>query len=140
VRLWSVEGNRQRLDGGAMFGNVPPDTPVTGTGVDLVADLVIPHVGPDPHHDTRDVVSEHERQLVLQEQLELAVAYHLVQRVDAGGTNPHQDVTRSDGGIRHLGAAEAVFAIFLADECFHWLRQFVEGFCPRRPGSKRHCA
>jgi glyoxylase-like metal-dependent hydrolase (beta-lactamase superfamily II) len=23
VRLWSVEGNRQRLDGGAMFGNVP---------------------------------------------------------------------------------------------------------------------
>jgi len=23
VRLWSVEGNRQRLDGGAMFGNAP---------------------------------------------------------------------------------------------------------------------
>jgi glyoxylase-like metal-dependent hydrolase (beta-lactamase superfamily II) len=23
VQLWSVEGNRQRLDGGAMFGNVP---------------------------------------------------------------------------------------------------------------------
>jgi glyoxylase-like metal-dependent hydrolase (beta-lactamase superfamily II) len=23
VRLWSVEGNRQRLDGGSMFGNVP---------------------------------------------------------------------------------------------------------------------
>jgi glyoxylase-like metal-dependent hydrolase (beta-lactamase superfamily II) len=23
VRLWSVDGNRQRLDGGAMFGNVP---------------------------------------------------------------------------------------------------------------------
>ena len=23
MRLWSVEGNRQRLDGGAMFGNVP---------------------------------------------------------------------------------------------------------------------
>jgi len=23
VRLWSVEGNKQRLDGGAMFGNVP---------------------------------------------------------------------------------------------------------------------
>jgi glyoxylase-like metal-dependent hydrolase (beta-lactamase superfamily II) len=23
VRLWSIEGNRQRLDGGAMFGNVP---------------------------------------------------------------------------------------------------------------------
>jgi glyoxylase-like metal-dependent hydrolase (beta-lactamase superfamily II) len=23
IRLWSVEGNRQRLDGGAMFGNVP---------------------------------------------------------------------------------------------------------------------
>jgi glyoxylase-like metal-dependent hydrolase (beta-lactamase superfamily II) len=23
VRLWSVEGNRQRLDGGAMYGNVP---------------------------------------------------------------------------------------------------------------------
>ena len=23
MRLWSIEGNRQRLDGGAMFGNVP---------------------------------------------------------------------------------------------------------------------
>ena len=23
MQLWSVEGNRQRLDGGAMFGNVP---------------------------------------------------------------------------------------------------------------------
>ncbi len=23
MRLWSLEGNRQRLDGGAMFGNVP---------------------------------------------------------------------------------------------------------------------
>ena len=23
MRLWSVEGNRQRLDGGAMFGNAP---------------------------------------------------------------------------------------------------------------------
>jgi hypothetical protein len=23
MQLWSIEGNRQRLDGGAMFGNVP---------------------------------------------------------------------------------------------------------------------
>jgi hypothetical protein len=23
ARIWSIEGNRQRLDGGAMFGNAP---------------------------------------------------------------------------------------------------------------------
>ena len=23
MRLWSIEGNSQRLDGGAMFGNAP---------------------------------------------------------------------------------------------------------------------
>src|SRR5882672_4779832 len=96
-----------------------PDTQVAGSGVDLVADLVVPHVGPDPRHDAREVVSEHERRLVLQESLELAVAYHLVQRVDAGSTHPDQDVTGSDGGIWHLGGAEAAAAIFLDDECLH---------------------
>src|SRR2546428_1929440 len=86
-----------------------PDTQVARSGVDLVADLVVPHVGPDPRHDARDVVSEHERRLVLQEQLELTVAYHLVQRVDAGSTHPDEDVTGPDGGTQYFGGAEAAF-------------------------------
>src|SRR5881628_3056016 len=96
-----------------------PDTQVAGSGVDLVADLVVPHVGPDPRHDACDVVSEHERRLVLQEQLELAVAYHLVQRVDAGSTHPDKDVAGPDGGVWHLGGAEAALTISFDDECLH---------------------
>jgi hypothetical protein len=96
-----------------------PDAQVAGSGIDLVADLVVPHAGPDPRHDTRDVVPQHERRPVLQEPLELAVADHPVQRVDAGGTHPDQDVTGPDGGIWHLDGAEAAFAIFLDDECLH---------------------
>src|SRR5438046_2648592 len=96
-----------------------PDTQVAGSGVDLVADLVVAHVGPDPRHDARDVVSEHEGRPVLKQQLELAVAYHLIQRVDAGSTHADQDVTGPDGGIWHLGGAEAALAISLDDECLH---------------------
>src|SRR5438132_11507508 len=88
-----------------------PDTQVAGSRVDLVADLEVPDLGPDPRHDTRDVVSEYERRLVLQEQLELAVAHHLVQRVDAGSTHPDQDVTGPDDPIGHFRGAQAAFAI-----------------------------
>src|SRR5207253_10174736 len=95
------------------------DTQVARSGVDLIAGLVVRHVGPDPRHDARHVVSEHERCLVLQEEPELAVAYHLVQRVDAGSTHPDEDVTGPDGGIGHLCGAETAFAIFLDDECLH---------------------
>jgi hypothetical protein len=63
-------------------------------------------------------VSEHERRLVLQEQLELAVADHLVERVDAGSAHPDQNVTRPDTGLRDLGGTQAVLAISLDDECF----------------------
>src|SRR5881397_1330142 len=96
-----------------------PDTQVAGPGVDLIADLVVPHVGPDPRHDARDVVSEDERRLVLQEQPELAVAYHLVERVDTGSTHPDKDVARPDRGVWHLGGAEAALAILLDNECLH---------------------
>lgn len=64
-----------------------PNAQVAGSGVDLVARFVVADVGPDPRDDPREVVSEHERRLVLQESLELAVAYHLVQRVNAGRTH-----------------------------------------------------
>src|SRR4026209_2548682 len=94
-----------------------PDTQVTGAGVDLIANLVVAYFGTDTRHDAREIVSEYARCLVLQEQLELAIAYQRVQRVDARGTHPDQDVTGPDGGIRRLGGAEAAFAIFLDDEC-----------------------
>src|SRR5687767_5123899 len=95
------------------------DTQIAGSCVNLVIDLVVTHLGPEPRHNAGDVVPEHERRLVFQEPLELAVAYHLVQRVDAGCIDPHQDVTWPDGGIWDLSGAEAVLAIFGDDECLH---------------------
>src|SRR5437667_1245664 len=82
------------------------DTQVAGSGVDLVADLEGPDIGADARHGACDIVSEHERGLVLQELLELAVADHLVQRVDAGSTYLDQDVTGPEGGFGHVGRAE----------------------------------
>ena len=50
-----------------------PDAQVAGTGVDLVADFVVAYFGADTRYDAREIVSEHERCLVLEEQLELAI-------------------------------------------------------------------
>jgi hypothetical protein len=64
-------------------------------------------------------VSEHERCLVLQEKLELAVAYHPVQRVDAGSTHSNEYVTGPDGGVRRVCGAQAILAVFPDDEGLH---------------------
>jgi hypothetical protein len=64
-------------------------------------------------------VPEYERKLVLQELLELPVADHFVQRVDAGGAHFDQDVPVSDRGLGHLSGAGAVLAVLLDDECLH---------------------
>ena len=114
---------RVRLEGEVILvdGDVfseRPDAQVAGSGVDFVADLVVPHAGADPHHDAREIVSEHERRLVLQKQLEFAVANQLVQRVDAGGTHSDQDVAGSDGGIWHLGGTEAALPYFWTMNAF----------------------
>src|SRR5205814_1450729 len=73
----------------------------------------------DPGHHAGDVVAEHERGLVLQEPVELAVADHLVQRVDAGGAHLDQHVTVADLGLGYVGGAESVLAVPLDDECLH---------------------
>src|SRR5687768_11529330 len=88
-------------------------------GVDLVANLAITHVGADAGHDAGHVVTEHEWRLVSQQQLELAVADHPVQRVDSGRTNPNEDVARTDRGFRYMGGAEATLAVLRNDECVH---------------------
>src|SRR4051794_26023605 len=58
------------------------DPQVVGAGVDLVAYLEGAYGRADPGHHAGGVVAEYERGPVLQEPLELAVADHLVQRVD----------------------------------------------------------
>ena len=65
-----------------------PDPQVARAGVDLVAYLEVAYGGADAGHHAGDVVAEHERGLVLQQPLELAVADHLVQRVDARRRSP----------------------------------------------------
>ena len=96
-----------------------PDPQVAGAGVDLVAYPEVAYGRADPGHHTGDVVAEHERGLVLQEPLELAVADHLVQRVDAGGAHLDQRVTVADLGLGYVGGAESVLAVPLDDECLH---------------------
>ena len=96
-----------------------PDPQVAGASVDLVADLEVAYGGADPGHHAGDVVAEHERGLVLQEPLELAVADHRVQRVDAGGAHLDQHVTVADLGLGYVGGAESVLAVVLDDECLH---------------------
>ena len=96
-----------------------PDPQVAGAGVDLVADLEVAYGGADPGHHAGDVVAEHERGPVLQEPLELAVADHLVQRVDAGGAHLDQHVTVADLGLGYVGGAESVLAVVLDDERLH---------------------
>jgi hypothetical protein len=96
-----------------------PDTQVAGAGVDLIAYLEVAYGRTDPGHHAGNVVTEHERSPVLQKLLELAVADHLVERVDAGGAHLDQHVTVADLRLRYLGGAQAVFAVLLDDECLH---------------------
>ena len=96
-----------------------PDPQVAGASVDLVADLEVAYGRADPGHHAGDVVAEHERGPVLQQPLELAVADHLVQRVDAGGADLDQHVTVADLGLGDVGGAQSVLAVLLDDECLH---------------------
>ena len=96
-----------------------PDPQVAGAGVDLVAYLEVAYGRADPGHHAGDVVAEHERGPVLQEPLELAVADHLVQRVDAGGAHLDQHVTVAELGLGYVGGAESVLAVVLDDERLH---------------------
>src|SRR5207244_1402082 len=73
-----------------------PDAEVARARVDLVADLEPADGGADLRHHPGEIVAEHERLLVSQELLELAVADHLVQRVDARRADLDQDVTVAD--------------------------------------------
>ena len=102
-----------------MYSREGPDPQVAGASVDLVAYLEVAYGRADPGHHAGDVVAEHERGLVLQEPLELAVADHLVQRVDAGGAHLDQHVTVADLGLGYVGGAESVLAVVLDDECLH---------------------
>src|SRR5215212_2761929 len=103
-----VQGERVRLGRDVVlvdrnvFGE-GPDPQVAGTGVDLIAYLEAPYGGADPGYHAGNVVAEHERRPVLQEPLELAVADHLVQRVDAGGAHLDQNVTVADLRPAYVG-------------------------------------
>ena len=70
-----------------------PDAQVAGAGVDLVTDVEVADARANLRHHSGDVVADHEGGLVFQELLELTVADHLVQWVDAGRAHPDQDVT-----------------------------------------------
>jgi hypothetical protein len=96
-----------------------PDPQVAGASVDLIGYLEVAYGGADPAHHAGDVVAEHKRSPVLQEPLELAVADHFVQRVDAGGAHLDQHVTVADLRLGYVGGAKSVLAVLLDDECLH---------------------
>jgi len=119
-----VQGERGWLGGDVVLVDrdvlrESPDPQVAGASVDLVAYLEVAYGRADPGHHARDVVAEHERGLVLQEPLELAVADHRVQRVDAGGAHLDQHVTVADRGLGYVGGAKSIVAVPLDDECLH---------------------
>ena len=72
------------------------DAQVAWSGVDLVADREAADVGADLGDHAGEVVAEGEGTLVLDELLELTVADHLVERVDAGCPDVDQDVVRAE--------------------------------------------
>ena len=100
-----LEGDVVSVDGDVLGEGA--DAQVARSGVDLVADLEAADVGADLGDDAGEVVAEDERPLVLDELLELAVADHLVQRVDAGRPDVDQDVAGPDGRQRDVGRLAA---------------------------------
>ena len=96
-----------------------PDPQVTRAGVHLVADLEVAHVGAHLGDHSGDVVTEDERRLVLQELLELAVADHLVQRVDAGRSDVDEHVPWAHRGDRDVAQLERAGAVAGDGEGFH---------------------
>jgi hypothetical protein len=95
------------------------DAQITGARIHLVADLEVADGRTDLGHHTGDVVADHDGGLVFQQLLELTVADHLVQWVDAGRAHPDQDVTAANLRFGNLGGAETVLAVLRDDECLH---------------------
>jgi hypothetical protein len=96
-----------------------PDAQVTGPCVYLVADFEVADTRTDLGHHSGDVVADHEGSLVLQELLELTIANHLVQRVDAGCTHSHQDVIVANFGFGYVRGPKAVLTVPSYDDCLH---------------------
>ena len=92
------------------------DPQVAGASEDLVAGLEVAHGRADLRHDAGHLVAEHERALIPQQPLELTVADHRVQRVDARGAHLDEHVTGADVGLGYIGGAKTVLAVALDDE------------------------
>ena len=112
-----LEGHVVGIDGDELGEG--PDPQVTRPGVHLVAHREAAHVGTHLGDHSRDVVSQDERPLVLQELLELAVTDHGVQRVDAGRPDVDQHVPGAHEGDRYVAQLERVGAVAGEGEGFH---------------------
>ena len=86
------------------------DPQVARAGVDLVTHREVTNVGADVRDDAGQVVAEDEGRPVPDQPLEVPVAGHRVERVDACGTHRDEDVASSHGGLGHVGGAQAVLA------------------------------
>jgi hypothetical protein len=97
------------------------DAVLLRTRVDLVARLEPLDPGSDPDDDAGQVISEDQRQPVGQKELEVAVPDPRIERVDAGGVDPDQDVVLPHLRLRRLaqprGALVAVNEICLHPGC-----------------------
>jgi hypothetical protein len=69
------------------------DAVVVRPRVDLIAGLEAAHARTDTHHHAGEIIAQNQRHFVRQQQLELAIPDLIVQRIDAGSVNLHQDVT-----------------------------------------------
>ncbi len=97
-----------------------PDPVLAGPRIHLVAGLEALHLGPDADHDPRQVVAQHQRKTIGQDELELAVADLGVQRIQAGRVDGDQHVALAQLRLRHLAQAQgAALRIAVEKEGFH---------------------
>jgi hypothetical protein len=96
------------------------DPQIAGARIHLVADSEVTDGRTDLGHHTGDIVANHEGGLVLQQLLELTVADHLVQWVDAGRAHPDEDVIAANLRFGNLRGAETILAVPRDDECLHF--------------------
>src|SRR5690349_21786204 len=82
-----LQGDVSLVDGDELSEGA--DAQVARPRVDLVAHFEVLYLSADARHDAREIMPERERALVLDEVLELSVAHHLVEGIDAGGAHPN---------------------------------------------------
>jgi hypothetical protein len=79
----------------------------------------LPHARTDPDNRTGEIVSQHQRHAIREDELELTVPDLHVEKVDGCRVDLDQDIIVPHFGLRHFGnPADFLFAVAIDDEGF----------------------